>query len=108
MLLVVSNDEDVADLSIIPWDKLKGVMIVNCVKREGKVHSHYELKQRLREKCKEHFIPLSVRFCVPHFEATPPRELLIGNGLIESSEVMLYGDLIGLSNADEGLHQGHH
>jgi len=100
MLLVVSNGDDVADLSIIPWEKLSGVMIVNCVKQDGMVRSHYELKQRLREKCKEYFIPLTVRFCVPHFEATPPRELLIGNGLLESPEVMLYGDLIRLSNTD--------
>lgn len=89
MLLVVANNEPVDDLTIIPWDKLEGVMIVNVSMR-----SHRDLKMRLRDQCRLFFIPLVVRFAVPQLEAAPPRELLIGNGLTISHEVVLYGDLV--------------
>jgi hypothetical protein len=105
MLLVVADSELVGDLNQVPWERLEGVMIVNTGMKY-----HYGTKERLKVMCRKHFIPLTVRFCIPEFEAPPPRELLLGNGLIVSNEVILYGDIIrqhsGAENNQQTDHRG--
>ena len=84
-LLVVGNHQSV-DVTLIPFDKIDGVLLVHCV--EGGV---FELKHKLQVQCRIHNIPLKVMFAIPPVDVVPV-ELLMGFGLTRSTEVILYDD----------------
>lgn len=83
-LLVVGNHQAI-DPKLIPWEQVDEVMMVHCV--EG---GTFELKHQLQVYCRYHMIPLHIVFAVPPVEVVPD-QLLMGFGLRQSKEVILYG-----------------
>lgn len=98
MTLLVVGNHQVIDVNVIPWKDLEGIMLVKCV--EGGV---FELRHTLTVHTRTHGIPLYIVFALPSVSVVPP-ELLIGFGLRESDEVILYdqcGATLGVVKEDK-------
>ena len=88
MTLLVVGNHQVIDVNKIPWKDIQGVMLVRCV--EGGI---FDLRHRLSIHTRTYGIPLHIVFALPPVSVVPP-ELLIGFGLRESEEVILYDQCV--------------